>query len=327
MHERGGQTEEGRGGNRRRRKGHKEAEPLVQNSTMPAKGWRKDEQESNFDTVLLNENLSIDSFLFPKATINKICKQALQSASGVGSGSADSGGSFLLAKDTQTVIQRSSILFVNFIYHHAKQIVKLQNRKVVNADDIINALVQVGYGEFAPILSDELQRFNAKKEAKKLARAKLKSDAKKSTDLEDADLDDDGDSAADRVKKIKLDNPAPDDTMSDADSSVHNASTSGPPAGASHPVPDDDHSIDDLEEDEHSAGGDVDEDAEDDEDDEADEADEADDNEIRQHAPSQLELEARELEGDIADRQVAPNHIGNDDDDDDEDSNDDEHGD
>lgn len=283
---------------------------------MPAKGWRKDEQESNFDTVLLNENLSIDNFLFPKATINKICKQALQSANGDGSG--DSGSGFLLAKDTQTVIQRSSILFVNFIYHHAKQIVKLQNRKVVNADDIINALVQVGYGEFAPILNDELQRFNAKKEAKKLARAKLKSDAKKSTDVEDADIDEDDDNGAgtggneDRIKKIRLDNPAPDDTMSEADSSLHNASTTGQLPAISHPVQDDDHSIDDLED---SVG------ADDNDDEEDDDEEENDDNEILQHAPSQLELEARELEGDNADRHVASNHIDNYDD---EDSNDDE---
>lgn len=270
---------------------------------MPAKGWRKDEQESNFDTVLLNENLSIDSFLFPKATINKICKQALQSVD------PDGASNFLLAKDTQTVIQRSSILFVNFIYHHAKQIVKLQNRKVVNADDIINALVQVGYGEFAPILTDELEKFNARKEAKKLARAKLKSDAKKSADLEDADIDDEGNNSAIRVKKIKLDNSGLDETMSEADSSLQNASTVASTSKQLVIQTDDEHSIDDLEEDDQTK-----EHESENEDEDEDEEDEAD-NEVAMHVPSQLELEERELEGDNLDKQSAADNI------DDEDSN------
>lgn len=270
---------------------------------MPAKGWRKDEQESNFDTVLLNENLSIDNFLFPKATINKICKQAL---------AEESDTNFLLAKDTQTVIQRSSILFVNFIYHHAKQIVKLQNRKVVNAEDIITALTQVGFSNFTNYLNEELVKFNNKKEAKKLARAKLKLDSKKNDNLEDADIDDQTNNnnnntndSNKRLKTIDLD----DTTMSDADNSISKSHVSSN---------NNNNNTEDENNDDDSADHiDALEDADDDDDEPVEgegEEDETEDPKIR--APSQLELEERELVGDVDKDKVNASDDENDENDD-----------
>ncbi|KAG0682246.1 hypothetical protein C6P40_000266 [Pichia californica] len=237
---------------------------------MPAKGWRKDEQESNFDTVLLNEHLSIDNFLFPKSTINKISKQALQK---------QFNSNFLLAKDTQIIIQRSSILFINFIYHHAKQIVKFQNRKVVNSDDIINALIQVGFNNFIDLINIELDKFNKRKESKKLA--KLKAKSKPIIDINDDIVDDDDN--LDKNKRLKLDL---DDTMSDNDSSIHNIHTK-----QNNDNPELVHSDEETGEEEGDEGEGEEEEGEGEE-----EEGEEEENSIR-HGPSQLELEQRELEG------------------------------
>lgn len=245
---------------------------------MPVKGWRRDDQDTNFDTMLHSEGMSIDTFLFPKSTINKICKNALHES--------DPETNYLIAKDSQTVIQRSCVLFINFIYHHAKQLVKAQNRKVVNADDIMSALQQVGYGEFTPILQNELQSFNKRKEAKKIAKAQ-----QKLNDVEDADIDD---SIGNHNKRLKLGTSihGNDVTMSD-----HGDTTEfNDPSVVVH---DQDTEAEEEEEEEE------DEDEEDDgeEDMEGKEADENDDSteetgEVIRHGPSQLELEQKELVGD-----------------------------
>lgn len=186
---------------------------------MPAKGWRKDEQESNLDTAIANEGQSIDNYLFPKATLNKLSKQVL---------TLDN-ENFIMAKDTQTVIQRSSVLFINYIYHTAKQLVKMKNRKVVNSDDIINALNILGFNNFELILNNELDKFNSKKEAKKLAKLKLKEDLNTANN-KDVDLDSDlvnNNSTSNKRLKLNKDNISSstiDDTLSENDTFIVNKS-------------------------------------------------------------------------------------------------------
>ncbi|QOU20252.1 hypothetical protein BRETT_004906 [Brettanomyces bruxellensis] len=126
---------------------------------MPAKGWRKDEQESNMETAIANQGISIDSILFPKSTINKLAKKTLADESG-------DQNPMILAKDSQTVIQRSAVVFINYIYHNAKQYIKAKGRKVVNADDIILALQTANFNSFVPVLQEELEKFNRRKELK-----------------------------------------------------------------------------------------------------------------------------------------------------------------
>ncbi|KAF6013388.1 hypothetical protein HII12_002104 [Brettanomyces bruxellensis] len=126
---------------------------------MPAKGWRKDEQESNMETAIANQGISIDSILFPKSTINKLAKKTLADESG-------DQNPMILAKDSQTVIQRSAVVFINYIYHNAKQYIKAKGRKVVNADDIILAIQTANFNSFVPVLQEELEKFNRRKELK-----------------------------------------------------------------------------------------------------------------------------------------------------------------
>lgn len=243
---------------------------------MPAKGWRKDEQESNLDTILLNENLSIDNFVFPKSIITKICKSVINS---------NDGEKYLLAKDTQIIIQRASILFINFIYHHAKQLVKANNRKIVNADDIINALSIVGFSNFKFLLDNELDAFNKRKEAKKMEKARAKelnnNNGGNSKEIDD-EIDDDNDnnnSNEESSKRVKLDENAV---------IVNND--------------DDDDDGDDDDEDEE-----IEEDIEEDDEDEEDIDEDIEENDDTNTKVSQFELEQKELEGQDYDNEINNN--------------------
>ncbi|GMG21803.1 unnamed protein product [Ambrosiozyma monospora] len=165
---------------------------------MPAKGWRKDEQESNFETAVDNEKISIDSLLFPKTTVNKIAKQVLTQTDGT---------PMILAKDSQTVIQRASVVFINYIYDAAKQLVKEKGRKVVNADDILLALEQTNFNSFVPVLKEGLEAFTIKKQKKK----QEKENEKKKKEEEGA-ADDAGEKGDGSNKRAKLANGTPGTT-------------------------------------------------------------------------------------------------------------------
>ena len=242
---------------------------------MPAKGWRKDEQESNLDTILLNENLSIDNFVFPKSIITKICKSVINS---------NDGEKYLLAKDTQIIIQRASILFINFIYHHAKQLVKANNRKIVNADDIINALSIVGFSNFKFLLDNELDAFNERKEAKKLEKARAKelnnNNGGNNKEIDDEIDDNDNNSNNEESsKRVKLDENAVIVNNDD----------------------DDDDGEEDNEDEE------IEEDIEEDDEDEEDIDEDIEENDDTNTKVSQFELEQKELEGQDPDNEIHNN--------------------
>ncbi|QPG74276.1 hypothetical protein FOA43_001601 [Brettanomyces nanus] len=175
---------------------------------MPAKGWRKDEQESNLETVMANQKVSIDSILFPKSTVNKLAKQVLQKES-------PDANPMILSKDSQTVIQRSSVVFINYIYHTAKQDIKLKGRKVVNAEDIINAMETTNFNSFFPILHEELDKFNMRKELKKREKSDKQKTAKAKADEEVEVITDEEDVNDNTNKRIKLNDSRDESTMSE----------------------------------------------------------------------------------------------------------------
>lgn len=244
---------------------------------MPAKGWRKDEQESNLDTILLNENLSIDNFVFPKSIITKICKSVINS---------NDGEKYLLAKDTQIIIQRASILFINFIYHHAKQLVKANNRKIVNADDIINALSIVGFSNFKFLLDNELDAFNERKEAKKMEKVRAKelnnNNGGNSKEIDDEiDDNDNNNNSEESSKRVKLDENAVIVNNNDDD--------------------------DDEDGEEDNEDEDIEEDIEEDDEDEDDIDEDIEENDDTNTKVSQFELEQKELEGQDPDNEIHNN--------------------
>lgn len=130
---------------------------------MPSRGWKKDQQESNLATVMSSQGVSIESLLFPKSTINKLIKHVLQSES-------PDANPMIMSKDSQVVIQRSCVLFINYIYHTAKQVANTSGRKVVKPEDIIAALKEVEFDGFEPVLWEELDKFKARKKLKKQER-------------------------------------------------------------------------------------------------------------------------------------------------------------
>ncbi|VEU23058.1 DEKNAAC104125 [Brettanomyces naardenensis] len=166
---------------------------------MPAKGWRKDEQESNLETAMANQKVSIDSILFPKATLNKLVRQVLEQES-------PDANPMILAKESQTVIQRASVVFINYIYHNAKQYIKAKGRKVVNAEDIITAMETTNFNSFVPVLREELESFNKRKEIKK--RDKLN----KQNVKVDESIDDEEVANANDNKRLKLDGDGADES-------------------------------------------------------------------------------------------------------------------
>lgn len=243
---------------------------------MPARGWRKDDKDSNLDTLMANDTGNIDQYLFPKSTLNKLAKQILQQTND---------HPMLLAKDSQVVIQRASLLFVNFIYHHAKQIVKTGGRKVVNADDILKALSEVGFQDFIPVLNEELDKFVKKKEDKKLEK---QNELERQKRLDEMDPDETDEITQEPHKKMRLIN------IMNQDASVQSMRSS--PALAS------DQTLEDLQDDEEAA-----EEPEDDEEEDAEEAEENEgstaDGQIA--GLSQLQREQKELAGaDIEDDHV-----------------------
>jgi DNA polymerase epsilon subunit 3 len=69
---------------------------------MPPKGWRKNAEGAYPVTSKERDSISIEDILFPKATVNRLARAIIPD-----------GG--ILSKDSSTVVQRSSTVFVNYL--------------------------------------------------------------------------------------------------------------------------------------------------------------------------------------------------------------------
>ncbi|KAI0461018.1 hypothetical protein LJB42_001348 [Komagataella kurtzmanii] len=139
---------------------------------MPAKGWKKTSDGSFTPKGPAakqdkeSENISIENLLFPKATIGKLAKSVLQGD--------ENESNMILSKDGLTAVQRSAVVFVSYLYHHAREVSKDQNHKTVNVQDILKALENTEFNALIPTVQEELISFNQRKEAKKLKNEKDK---------------------------------------------------------------------------------------------------------------------------------------------------------
>ena len=164
---------------------------------MPAKGWRKTPdgifipKDSEIPAPISTpvsisdpDKISIDSILFPKATVSKLIKQVINpqesDAQFTSSSSSSSPSSLILSKDSLTAVQRASVVFVNHIYFYAKRHAVYANRKGVNAQDVLSALEDIDFTSFADVLTEELDHFNKRKAAKKLEKLKNSSNGESS---------------------------------------------------------------------------------------------------------------------------------------------------
>ncbi|GME76552.1 unnamed protein product [[Candida] boidinii] len=163
---------------------------------MPAKGWRKTPdgifipKDSEIPAPISTpvsisdpDKISIDSILFPKATVSKLIKQVInpqESDAQFTSSSSLSASSLILSRDSLTAVQRASVVFVNHIYFYAKRHAVYANRKGVNAQDVLSALEDIDFTSFADVLTEELDHFNKRKAAKKLEKLKNSSNGESS---------------------------------------------------------------------------------------------------------------------------------------------------
>ncbi|CDR44772.1 CYFA0S15e02696g1_1 [Cyberlindnera fabianii] len=157
---------------------------------MPPKGWRKD-TEAPFVSTKERDMISIDDILFPKATVNKLAKAILPD-----------GG--LISKDSTTAVQRSATVFVSYLLAHARQNAKKFERRTIGPQDIISALETTEFSSFIPAVREELDQYQAHKDALKQKRKEEKEKAAKANPEEskdekekDNDTLDDGDGDGD----------------------------------------------------------------------------------------------------------------------------------
>lgn len=126
---------------------------------MPPKGWRKNAEGQYPQPNKDSELVSIDDILFPKTTIQKLAKAILED---------DNGSNLLVAKDSVLAMQRAATVFVSHLLFYARQLSKVDSRKVVSAQDIFNALEQTDFAGFLPEVKQKLAIFEANTAAKKV---------------------------------------------------------------------------------------------------------------------------------------------------------------
>lgn len=141
---------------------------------MPPKGWRKNADGSYPQPIRELELKSIDEILFPRSIVQRLSKEITNSDS----------DNMTMAKDSLLALQRSATVFVSHMLFHAKMVAGVNDRKHVNAQDIIAALENSEYSGFIPEVKQKLSLFEANVEAK---RKKKLSTAEKSKQSEESD--------------------------------------------------------------------------------------------------------------------------------------------
>lgn len=131
---------------------------------MPPKGWRKNADGNYPQPNKDADYVSIDEILFPRSIIQKLAKDIINTEE------SDS-GQMLMAKDSLLALQRSATVFVSHMMFHAKSISKEQDRKTVNAQDIISALEKSEYSGFIPEVKHKLTLYDKEAEVRKKKKA------------------------------------------------------------------------------------------------------------------------------------------------------------
>lgn len=128
---------------------------------MPPKGWRKN-ADGNYPIPNREAEItSIDEILFPRSIVQRLAKDML----------SDEENNMSMAKDSLIALQRSATVFVSHIMFHAREISKRNDRKTVNAQDILTALENAEYPGFVPDVRQKTSMFEAALEVKKKAKA------------------------------------------------------------------------------------------------------------------------------------------------------------
>lgn len=170
---------------------------------MPPKGWRKNAEgqypHGNKDTDLV----SIEELLFPRSTVQRLARTVIKTNDEKG---------LLMAKDSLLALQRSATVFVSYLLHYARESSKDQDRKNINAQDIITALEKTEFSGFVPEVKHKLSIYenimNAKRNTKVEGKDAKEGQVKKEEDEEEEEnggQDDEADEADEDDENEELD--------------------------------------------------------------------------------------------------------------------------
>ncbi|KAG0661953.1 DNA polymerase epsilon noncatalytic subunit [Maudiozyma exigua] len=124
---------------------------------MPPKGWRKDAQGNYPATSYMKEqeNITIEDLLFPRSVIVGLAKE-VQQISQSEIGEQDSEKKLVINKDASIALQRSATIFVNHLLMFAREIVKEQDKRSCNMDDILAAVEYIGFPGLKNVIMDKM---------------------------------------------------------------------------------------------------------------------------------------------------------------------------
>jgi len=100
-------------------------------------------------------------FEVPLAAINKILKAALPEGA-------------VCTKDAKSAFSKAAGIFVLYITACANDMAKTNKRQTINAQDITNALTELGYSSFLPHLEATMEKMKADAAARKSSKDKKK---------------------------------------------------------------------------------------------------------------------------------------------------------
>lgn len=112
------------------------------------------DQSTRYEKDLPDE--SVDTFLLPRSIIKRIAKDAL-------------GQPYQIQADALTALSRCSVVALNYIVNAANEIAISKKRKVVSAQDVIDAMPEIEFESLVPVLKHTLTEIEGEKLANKQA--------------------------------------------------------------------------------------------------------------------------------------------------------------
>lgn len=108
-------------------------------------------------------SFSMDDISLPKSTVTRLAKASAFA-------SVNASGPVLMQKDANTALQKSAVVFLNYIATNANDITLKAGRKVISPADMIQS-IERDFPAFSPRLHQELEAYNLLMQEKKANKA------------------------------------------------------------------------------------------------------------------------------------------------------------
>eukprot|EP00485_Elphidium_margaritaceum_P003737 CAMPEP_0202710036 /NCGR_PEP_ID=MMETSP1385-20130828/22071_1 /ASSEMBLY_ACC=CAM_ASM_000861 /TAXON_ID=933848 /ORGANISM="Elphidium margaritaceum" /LENGTH=121 /DNA_ID=CAMNT_0049369449 /DNA_START=48 /DNA_END=413 /DNA_ORIENTATION=- len=86
-----------------------------------------------------------------------------------------------IKKDAKQAISKAAGIFVLYLAHNANQLCKTAKRSTIQADDILNALEEIEFGDFNEELKTALDTYRTQQQQMKESKKQKKENAKKAS--------------------------------------------------------------------------------------------------------------------------------------------------